>query len=678
MSDRREFRDLTDVDTAREIIEDLPLSPGTTTVPLGEASGRILAERVDATMDVPGFDRATMDGYALRGRDTFGAGEMAPVELSVVGTVHAGEAPDVAVDEGEAVEISTGAVMPAGADAMVPIERIEELEGHRETKDEEDHEKGGGRGENGDQEEMKGLEKGEGYGEREESEGESGPQTIAVRKAVAPGDNVMRAGTDVAAGERMLGPGTRLTAREIGLLSALGVETVTVRRRPRVGIISTGDELVPPGETLTHDRGEIHDVNTYSIAAAVEAAGGTARQYPHCGDDYEAMESRLRTATAECDLVMTSGSTSASAVDVVYRVIEDTGELLLHGIALKPGKPTIVGTMDDTPYIGLPGYPVSAAMVFRTLVAPRIREAAGLPEPQGGTVTGEMAVEERFGEGRRRLLPVGITETGPGESSAASYLVYPVDKGSGATTSLALADGLVTVPADTDYLAAGESVTVELFDPDGRPPDPLCAGEDDPVVADLLDKLPAPRFLSVGSREGIRRFRDGIPDVVVTAGPLREEPAGPEIGGFEREWGLVVPEGNPEEVTGVGDLIDRDLSFINRTADSGLYQSLEAAIEELAAERGSTRSALSDEIRGFTVSARAHESPARSVAQGSAAVGLGLRATAEERGLGFVSLGTQPVRIIVAPERAEKAGVQALEAAFDEHEPERPGYTKLE
>jgi molybdopterin molybdochelatase len=186
----------------------------------------------------------------------------------------------------------------------------------------------------------------------------------------------MLAGADIAAGGRALGPGTRLTPREIGLLSALGVDRVPVRRRPRVGIISTGDELVPPGESLDSERGEIYDVNTNTIAAGVEAAGGEAVVYPHAGDDFEAMEELLRQAADECELVLSSGSTSASAVDVIYQVIEERGELLLHGAAVKPGKPMLVGRIDrsagddaerpatgdaaaQSAYIGLPGYPVS-------------------------------------------------------------------------------------------------------------------------------------------------------------------------------------------------------------------------------------------------------------------------------------------------------------------------------
>ena len=632
MSDRKEFRDLATPAAAREAIESLDLSPPSETVPLREARGRVLAERVDAAIDVPGFDRASMDGYAVRARDTFGADEADPVELDRVGAVHAGVAPDVAVEPGTCAEVSTGAVMPDGADAVVMVERTDEVGADDDT----------------------------------------GPARVAVRTSVAPDDSVMTAGTDVAAGARALGPGTRLTPREIGLLSALGVDEVPVRGRPRVGIVSTGDELVRPGEELDPSRGEIYDVNSTTIAAGVAEAGGEPVRYPHAGDDYDEMERLLRRAADECDLVLSSGSTSASAVDVIYRVIEARGELLLHGVAVKPGKPMLVGRLDrsgeaspdadprggESAYVGLPGYPVSALTIFRTFVAPAIREAAGRPEPATATVAGRMGVGERYGEGRMRLMPVGLLDVADGDPP----LVYPVDKGSGATTSLVEADGVVAVDPDTEYLDAGESVSVDLFSPDVRPPTLLGVGEDDPAFNRLLDRLANPRYLAVGSREGLRRLRDGVPDVAVVAGPTDRDVDAVELGGWTREWGLVVPDGNPAGVDGLADLVDGDLRFRNRPSVSGLRRSLDAALDGLAAERGTARGDLADRIDGYERTVNGVESPARAVLAGDADAGLGLRETAARLGCGFVSVGVQPVAVRAAPDRADRGPVAALSA----------------
>ncbi|MFC7223555.1 molybdopterin biosynthesis protein [Halalkalicoccus sp. GCM10025322] len=624
---RKEFRDLAPPERAHETIDSLDLGGGVERVPLREARGRVLAERIDAEIDVPGFDRASMDGYAVRARDTFGADEADPAVLDLVGAVHAGAEPDVVVEEGTAAEISTGAVLPEGADAVVMVERTDEADGN-----------------------------------------------VEIRTSLAPGDHVMFAGADVAAGERAIGPGTRLTPREIGLLSALGVDEVPVRDRPRVGIVSTGDELVRPGGALHSERGQIYDVNSYTIATAVEDAGGEAALYPHVGDDYEEMGRVMVEAAEECDLVLSSGSTSASAVDVIYRVIEERGELLLHGVAVKPGKPMLIGRLEESAYVGLPGYPVSALTIFRTFVAPAIRRAAGLPEPRTATVEARMADRERYEGGRKRLMPVGLVETGPpadgGEVEAAdtgsTTLAYPVDKGSGATTSLVEADGIVEVDADTAYLDAGEHVSVRLFSPDVRPPTVFGVGEDDPALSALLDRIEHPRYLGIGSREGLRRLGRGVPDFAVVSGPVEREVETVDLGGWTREWGLVVPEGNPENVDELTDLVDRDLQFVNRTTDSGLRTTFSNALDSLAEECGSTRTELAQSIDGFDLAVRAHESPARKVAAGRADAGLGLRATAERLDLGFVSMGEERVSVLGNPDRVEKDGIEQLRAAIDE------------
>ena len=638
------FRTLADPDTVSETIADLDLGGGVEHVDRRAARDRVLAERVDAAIDVPGFDRAAMDGYAVQASDTVGAGETDPAVLDLAGTVHAGEKPAVTVEPGTCVEISTGAVMPPGADAVVVVERTDEI-----SDDDSD------------------------TGNNDDSN-----TAIEIRTAVAPSENVMLAGADIAAGARALGPGTRLTPRELGLLSALGVDEVPVRARPRVGIISTGDELVPPGEPLDSECGEIYDVNTTTIAAGVEAAGGDPVVYPHVGDDFAAMEALLRQAADECDLVLSSGSTSASAVDVIYRVIEERGELLLHGVAVKPGKPMVVGRLDQpeadetepaagagdevaqSAYIGLPGYPVSALTIFRVFVAPAIRAAAGQPEPPTATVDGKLIVHQRHDEGRLRLLSVGLVETAAGET-----LVYPVDKGSGATTSLVAADGVVAIDADTDYLAAGESVTVRLFDPDVRPPTLLAAGEADPVFTEILDRLDRPRFLPVGSREGLRRLRDGIPDLAVVAGPTDREVDAVELGGWSREWGLIVPAGNPDSVDGLADLVDSDLDFVNRNRESGLRASFDAELDTLADDRGCERHELVAAINGYETTVGGVESPARRVADDRAAVGLGLRTTADRHDLGFVSIGTQSVRLLGNPDREEKPPIDAVRDALE-------------
>jgi putative molybdopterin biosynthesis protein len=283
-----------------------------------------------------------------------------------------------------------------------------------------------------------------------------------------------------------------------------------------------------------------------------------------------------------------------------------------------------------------------------------------------------------------RLMPVGLVEAGPAESIdgddvGGETLVYPVDKGSGATTSLVEADGIVEMHPDTERLDAGERVSVSLFSPEVRTPTLFAVGEDDPALSRLLDRLDRPRFLALGGREGLRRLRNGVPDVAVTSTPGAPGFPAVELGAWTREWGLVVPRGNPEGVSGVADLVDRELRFVNRTSSSGLRTSLTDAIAELADRRDEQRHDLVSAIDGFEVAVRAHESPPRKVLAGQADVGLGLRATADRLDLGFVPVGTETVRVFGNPDREEKSGVLALASALssmDDLLADLPGYDR--
>jgi molybdenum cofactor synthesis domain-containing protein len=594
VSERRQFRDLIDAAEAQRLIDALPIEPARAhPVPLENAVGRVLAAAQTAPIDVPGFDRAAMDGYAVRAADTFAASETDPVSLRLTGAIHAGEPATQTVSAGSCVEISTGAVMPAGADAVVIVERTE----------------------------------------RSDDE-------VAVYRPVAPGQNMMAAGADIAAGTPALRAGTIIAPRVVGLLAAMGVDEVLVRDRPQVGIISTGDELVRPGETLTPTAGQIYDVNSYTVAAAVEEAGGVPVLYPHAGDTYTEMEAQLREAAAACDLVVSSGSTSASAVDVIYRVIEDAGELLAHGVAVKPGKPMLIGRFSDSAYIGLPGYPVSALTIFRRFVAPRLRAAAGRPPASAPTITGRMLEEGRFGEGRLRLMPVGVIADESGDP-----LVYPVDKGSGATTSLVEADGVVSVPATTAYVAADETVEVELFDTDWVMPRLLLAGEPDPVVTDLLAQLTAPRFLAVGSDEGRRRLRRGIVDAAVVTG---EGSAVGEPGGrLTRRWGAYFSADTEQSVEEA--LADPDLRVVSVDDRYGLHATIREWVDDADRwQRVRTMPGL--------------YSPVEAVRRGDAELAL-TTAMDTHDAVSFTPLGTAELQIRINPSRAGKQGVTRLRAA---------------
>lgn len=598
---RREFRSLASPAEAREAIASLALDGGTVEVPLEAAHGRVLATRIDAPLDVPGFDRAAMDGYAVRAEDTVGATETSPVELAVEGAVHAGEEPLDGVAPGTAVEVATGAVMPEGADAVVPVERTRERDG-----------------------------------------------SVAIQSAVPPGDSVMPRGADIASGSRALGAGTRLGARHIGLLAAIGCETVPVEQSPRVGVVSTGDELVQPGDSLDHGAGQIYDVNSHSIASAVHAAGGDPTVYDVATDDRETLRSTLEQAAGECDLLLTSGSTSAGSSDLLYELVGTDGDELVHGVALKPGRPMLVGRLFGTPYVGLPGYPVSAMTVFRVFVAPRLREAAGRPEPAAATVEATLGTRVRYDGGRLRLLPVGLVGDGDG-----SLVAYAPAKGSGATTTLAEADGVVRMEPERALLSPGDTVTVEVFDPDASLPSLLAVGASDPLAFEVFGALDAPRHLALGRADARRWVTDGIPDVVVAAGTPPVE--GDVLARWRREWGLAVPEGNPAGIGGVADL--QAVQFVNLDEDVWLRDAFEEALTDADVD--------GEAIDGYHRELPGLESAARSVAAGRADAGLALRRTAASLPVSFVGIGKQDVSLVATAGRRDKESLGTLETAID-------------
>jgi putative molybdopterin biosynthesis protein len=630
---RREFRSLVPPEEAREAIESLSLEGGTEHVPLSSAHDRVLAERVEASVDVPGFDRAAMDGYAVRARDTFAAGEADPVALSVSGTVHAGSAPGVTVESGTAAEVATGAVMPEGADAVVPVEQTAETDGG-----------------------------------------------VEIATAVTPGEHVMVRGADIASGDHALGPGTRLGPRHIGLLAALGMETVPVRARPQVAIVSTGDELVQPGESLDARAGQIYDVNSHSIASAVRAAGGEPTVYETAADDRDALREVLERATEECSLVLTSGSTSAGSTDLLYRLLEEAGEKLVHGVSVKPGRPLLVGRLFGAAYVGLPGYPVSALMTFTHFVAPELRavsrgDTQPTPGPAGesaggGTVDATLRTRIRYDGGRLRLLAVGLVPDGNG-----SLVAYAPDKGSGATTTLAETDGFVRMDPQRSLLSPGTDVTVERFDASAPLPSLLGVGDPDPVAYALLDALSTPRYLRFGPADAERWFDDGVPDLLVTADAGDAVAGDPDTPGerlarWHREWGLVVPAGNPAGIEGVDALAAEELRFANLGTDISVRGAFDSYLDDEGLRTG--------DIDGYHRELPGLESATRAVAAGEADAGLGLRETAASRGLAFVQLGTQTVRMAVAPSRREKPAVSRLVDRLDTRLPallaELPGY----
>jgi molybdopterin molybdotransferase len=376
-----------------------PAALGTERVLLGQSLHHILAQTIAASSDLPAFDRSTVDGYAVRAANTARASTTGAITLHLVGEVLMGDQVKFAVGEGQAARIPTGGMMPAGADAVV-------MQEHTVRQD----------------------------------------ATVAIERAAKVGENVVQRGSDAVAGAVLLRPGRRLRPQDLGLLAGLGISDVLVYRRPRVGIIVTGDELVAPGQSLHGSR--IYDMNTYTLAGLVEEAGGEAALYGIVPDDLALLTERAKRAAQVCDVLLLAGGSSVGEKDFVADVIAGLGEpgIVVHGIAIRPGRPTILAVADGKPVFGLPGNVVSAIVIFDHFVRPVVQALAGLqerPRP-GGTVRARLTQKVTTGD-REDHLRVSLAER-TGVLRAA-----PLPTGSALITSMVRADGIVVVPPHTAW-----------------------------------------------------------------------------------------------------------------------------------------------------------------------------------------------------------------------------------
>jgi putative molybdopterin biosynthesis protein len=408
------FRKLLTFDEARQVIQQRlrPKSLGIEEIPLLEAYNRVLAEDVTATLNIPPFSRSTVDGYAVRAEDTFGAEESKPVRLKFCGMVNVGEPPKTKVACGTAAEIVTGAPIPEGADAVVMVE-------HTVLKDDE----------------------------------------VFVYKAVAKDGNVMEAGSDIQKGETVLKAGQPLHSREIGVLAAIGLAKVKVYAVPHVAVLSTGAEIVEPGKELTHGR--IYDINAHSLSTAVLESGGDPLYMGVFPDDMAELQKALKHALASTDMVITSGGVSVGPKDVMPQTLNSLGKpgVIICGIATKPGKPATVAVIDGKPVFSLPGHPTSALLVFHLLVRPMIWGMGGRKAEKTRKVKTFAAIRMFPAGGRRTFVMVRLKRD---ESNR--LVADPVPVGlSGAITTLAKADGFVEIGENQQFIDAGEEVVVHLF-----------------------------------------------------------------------------------------------------------------------------------------------------------------------------------------------------------------------
>jgi molybdopterin molybdotransferase len=409
---RELFNVRTPPDALSVLLGQLPARVQIEEVPTWEALDRVLSEDVHAPGDLPTFRRSTMDGFAVRAADTFGATEGLPAYLEIVDEVFMGRAPRTALGTGQCARIATGGMLPDHADAVVMVEQTQEV----------------------------------------------GPSTIEALRAVAPGENVVQIGEDVRAGDPILPRGHRVRPQDVGGLVALGITCVPVARRLRVGIVSGGDELVAPEQEP--GPAQIRDINSYTLSALIRRDGHTPSLAGIFPDEYAALESAARTALAGNDVVILSAGSSVSARDMTAQVVDSLGEpgVLVHGVSLKPGKPTILGVCAGKPVFGLPGNPVSCMVTYDLFVAPTLAHLSGAVAPPRTTVTARLSRNIASATGREDYIQVRLERGRDGGLDA-----VPVFGKSNLIFTLIRADGMLKIPLDAGGLPAGAQVEVVLF-----------------------------------------------------------------------------------------------------------------------------------------------------------------------------------------------------------------------
>ena len=554
---------------------------------------------------MPGFDRASVDGFAVRADDTNGASAQTPRRLTLLPEILTpGKEPRLAIEPGTATLIATGGMVPRGADAVVMVEHTETIE-------------------------------------------EAGDIAIEIRRPATIGQFIAFAGSDMARGETVLRAGQVLTSREIGMLAAVGRAEVEVWRRPRIAIISTGDEIIAPGGPM--QPGAVYDSNAAILAAAVEEAGGVPCPLGIGADDDAILTGLVEQGLATCDMVIMSGGTSKGAGDLCYRAVarfNDPG-IIVHGVALKPGKPLCLAVTGGKPVVVLPGFPTSAIFTFHEFVAPVIRAFAGLPAEQAERLPAVLPLRTASERGRTEYLMVSLM---PGEDGGLA--AYPNAKGSGAVTAFSQADGFIAIDAQVDAVPAGTPVEVQLI---GRAKlaDLVIIGSHCVGLDVLIDRLGAEgisvKALNVGSMGGLAAAKRGECDIAAIhlMDPETGEynrpfltPALELISGYRRLQGIVYRKGDPR--------------FEGRSAEEAILAA-SAAPDCLMVNRnaGSGTRILTDKLLagakppGYWSQPKSHNAVAVAVAQNRADWGVAIESVARQYGLGFIPLQDEHYDFIV-------------------------------
>jgi putative molybdopterin biosynthesis protein len=584
-----------------------------------DAAGRVLAETVWAKVSSPHYHASAMDGFALKAQSTATALETSPLCLEY------GK---------ETVYLDTGDPLPEWADAVIPIENVEPLDVEDQVAANPRH-----------------------------------PVRIRLRRAVTPWSNVREMGEDMVATQLVLPQGQILKPFDLGAAAGCGFDSLRVARKPRVAIIPTGTELVYPGDTL--QAGDIIEYNSIVLAAQVEGWGAQAERLPNTPDDYDQIKERVLHAAREHDLILLIAGSSAGSEDFSARVVEEVGELLVHGVAVRPGHPVILGMVNGEgkriPIVGVPGFPVSAALTAEIFVEPLIARWLGRVSQPHQEITAHITRKINSPAGDDEYLRVAVGYIGQ------RVLAAPLSRGSGVITSLVRADGLVIIPRGTQGLQAGEEVQVQLYRPLADLKNTIFAIGSHDIALDLMAQFLAPHqrrmaSANAGSLGGIMALKRG--ETHLAGSHLLDPESGeynlpyirqhiPEISVrvvtlVGRTQGLLLMKGNPKGIQGLADLRRDDLVYVNRQRGAGTRLLLDYHLGKLGIKP--------EEVNGYDHEEYTHLSAAALVASGRADCALGIEAAAYALGLDFLPLYSERFDLII-PE--EFAGGELLAPVFD-------------
>lgn len=583
---RKVFHTLLSIEEAELKLEQLGLLKpiGEEEIELENAYGRVLAEDIFSPIDYPPFDRSEVDGYAVSIKSVEGADELHPKKLKVVGKVSIGEIPSISIAEDFTTSIDTGAIIPKGADGIIMEEYTERVT----------------------------------------------PNEVIVYKSIVPGENISFAGSDISLGELVLKKGTRITYKEIGVLAALGISRVRVFKKPKVVVVSIGNELQKPGTKLA--LGKIYDTNGYAITSFLKQRGFDVRYHGILPDSEEVVYNEITKLLTSFDVVITSGGTSAGEEDITYRVFERLGTILVHGLRVKPGKPTVIAISREGKILfGLPGFPFSALSVAMLLLVKVLERLEGF-ESRLMIARAMSTFKVRKDIGRTWFMPVILSSIG------GKLFAILLQTSSGSVSALLKADGIAIIREDKDYVDEGEEIEIARFGDELK--EAVIIGSHDTLLTMLLTRFGIIDRVSigfVGSYRGLQLMRRGYIDVspIHLLDPATGEYNIPFIEkdkelsnkavlvrGYRRKLVLAFAKGNPKNVKGFEDILRTDIRFVNRNRGSGTRIYIDKVLEDIAKSSSQSFSKIVRNINGYWYEVSTHTGVAAAIAQGRADVGV--------------------------------------------------------